>query len=421
MRLQRRLNRQKKLRRRTIGVVAGVLIAGAGIGFGVMLSDQLLPENQTEEIATNTSESITETSQAHEPESQKITITASGDMLYHRPLYMSAYDGEKYDFDNDYSAIKELISGADLALGDFEGTINPETELGGFPLFNAPPNVVDSIKDAGFDVIDLAHNHILDTGIDGLKSTAQAFRDVGLDTIGVNVDDSGILVKEVNGIKVAMLAYAYGFNGLEDQLSQSDRAQYLNDLSLDQLEADIKEAEQLADITIIMPQSGVEYALQPSEEQQSVYRKMVDAGADIIFGGHPHVAQPTEIIEKEGEKKFIIYSMGNLLSNQRYETISGNYWTERGVIPEVEVTKEDGRTFLSNVTLHPTWVSKVPIEGRTYNDWEFGTVQAYDFQVVLAEDYIAGGKNATKVDGETQQRIETAYKEMLAHLDLQWE
>lgn len=379
-------------------------------------------DTQASSITTSNSQATTaETSQTQESESQTITITASGDMLYHRPLYLSAFDGERYDFDNDYTEIKPLISGADLALGDFEGTINPEAELGGFPLFNAPPNVVDSVKEAGFDVIDLAHNHILDTGLDGLKSTAAAFRDIGLDTIGVNVDDSGILVKDVKGIKVAMLAYAYGFNGLENSLSQEARAQYLNDLSLDQLEADIKEAEQIADITIIMPQAGVEYAMQPSEEQQTIYRKMVDFGADIIFGGHPHVAQPTEVIDKDGEKKFIIYSMGNLLSNQRYETIDGNYWTERGVIPEVEVTKEAGRTFLSNITLHPTWVSKVPIEGRTYHDWEFGTVQAYDFQVVLAEDYIVGGKNVDKVNEDTQQRISTAYQEMLTHLDLKWD
>jgi len=277
------------------------LIFGTSITLLLLLSTYVLipwetfyseGDTQASSITTSNSQATTaETSQTQESESQTITITASGDMLYHRPLYLSAFDGERYDFDNDYTEIKPLISGADLALGDFEGTINPEAELGGFPLFNAPPNVVDSVKEAGFDVIDLAHNHILDTGLDGLKSTAAAFRDIGLDTIGVNVDDSGILVKDIKGIKVAMLAYAYGFNGLENSLSQEARAQYLNDLSLDQLEADIKEAEQIADITIIMPQAGVEYAMQPSEEQQTIYREMVDFGADIIFGGHPHVAQ----------------------------------------------------------------------------------------------------------------------------------
>ena len=352
-------------------------------------------------------------------QSSKITLTASGDMLYHRPVYMSAFDGKRYDFDNDFEQVQPLIASADIAFGDFEGTINPNKELGGYPTFNAPPNVVESIKAAGFDVIDLAHNHILDTGIEGLKSTANAFQEIGLDTIGVNVNDQGIFVKEVNGIKVAMLAYAYGFNGNEASLTPEEYTTYLKDLSMEKVAAEIKEAENVADITVVMPQLGVEYSLEPTEEQQKIYRQMVDLGADIIFGGHPHVAEPTEIIEKDGEKKFILYSMGNLLSNQRYETVN-NYWTERGVIPEVEITKEGDRTFLSDIKLHPTWVSKELIPGRRYDDPEFGTIEAYDFQVVLAEEYLPGGKYADKVPEDKRQRIETAYHEMMELLNLKW-
>ena len=355
---------------------------------------------------------------------QKATITASGDMLYHYVVYGSAFDGKKYDLANDFTQIKPLLDKADLSLGDFEGTINPNRALSGYPSFNAPPAVVDSIKDAGFDVIDLAHNHILDTGIEGLCSTAKTFHDQGLDTIGVNTPDQkdqGILIKEVNGIKIALLAYAYGFNGLEESLTQAEYDTYLKDLSLDKVEAEIKEAESLADITIVMPQSGVEYSLEPTEEQQTVYRKMIDFGADIIFGGHPHVAEPTEIIEKDGEKKFIIYSMGNLLSNQRYETVNNNYWTERGVIPEVEISKEGQRTYLSKIALHPTWVSKEPIPDRTYYDPEYGVLQAFDFQVYLAENYLPDGQYAKNVPEEKRQRIETAYHEMLELLDLKWE
>lgn len=352
---------------------------------------------------------------------QKATITASGDMLYHYVVYGSAFDGKKYDLANDFAQIKPLLDKADLSLGDFEGTINPNRALSGYPSFNAPPAVVDSIKDAGFDVIDLAHNHILDTGIEGLCSTAKTFHDQGLDTIGVNTPDQkdqGILVKEVNGIKIALLAYAYGFNGLENTISQADYDTYLKDLNMDKVAAEIQAAEEIADITVVMPQDGVEYALEPTEQQQANYRKMIDLGADIIFGGHPHVAEPTEIIEKDGQKKFILYSMGNLLSNQRYETLE-NYWTERGVIMEVEVTKKGDTTSISNIQPHPTWVSREPIEGATYTRDGIQN-QAYDYQVFLAEDYCAGGQYAEKVPQEKQQRIETAYHEMMELLDLKW-
>ena len=421
MRQQRRRERQKHQR-----IIVGLSTALLAIILGVIylvIQATSIPEQRLTAESTKATKPMQETSSSTETKLavKTITVTASGDMLYHTPVYLSAYDGKRYDFDNDFEQVKPLIASADLALGDFEGTINPNKPLGGFPLFNAPIDAVASIKDAGFDVIDLAHNHILDTGIEGIKTTAAAFHDQDLATIGVTVDNSGILVKEVNGIKVALLAYAYGFNGLEESLTQAEYDTYLKDLSLDKVEAEIKEAESLADITIVMPQSGVEYSLEPTEEQQTVYRKMIDFGADIIFGGHPHVAEPTEIIEKDGEKKFIIYSMGNLLSNQRYETVNNNYWTERGVIPEVEISKEGQRTYLSQIALHPTWVSKEPIPDRTYYDPEYGVLQAFDFQVYLAEDYLPDGRYAKKVPEEKRQRIETAYHEMLELLDLKWE
>ena len=207
----------------------------------------------------------------------------------------------------------------------------------------------------------MAHNHILDTGISGLKYTANAFQKAGLDTFGVNVPDDKILVKNVNGIKIAILGFSYGFNGIEASISQEDYDKYLNDLNMTKVEKKIKAAKKLADLVIVMPQSGVEYSLDAIPEQETTYRQMVDFGADIIFGGHPHVAEPTEIIEKDGDKKFIIYSMGNLLSNQRYETLE-NYWTERGVIMEVQVAKKSGKTSLTAVKAHPTWVSRETID-----------------------------------------------------------
>lgn len=422
MRKERRIKKKKQLYF-AMGVLVPLLLALACTGIFLVRAQISRPQTESK-LTRKQSKKATEKpkqSAKSKTKEQTVTITASGDMLYHYVVYGSAFDGKKYDLANDFAQIKPLLDKADLALGDFEGTINPNRPLSGYPSFNAPAAVVDSIKDAGFDVIDLGHNHILDTGIEGLCSTAKAFHDQGLDTIGVNPDDQkdqGILIKEVKGIKIALLAYAYGFNGLENTISQADYDTYLKDLNMDKVAAEIKAAEELADITIVMPQDGVEYALEPTEQQQANYRKMIDLGADIIFGGHPHVAEPTEIIEKDGQKKFILYSMGNLLSNQRYETVE-NYWTERGVIMEVAVTKKGQTTSISKIEPHPTWVSREPIEGATYEK-DGSQNQSYDYQVFLAEDYCAGGKYAEKVPKEKQQRIETAYHEMLELLNLQW-
>ncbi|MDN6029653.1 MAG: CapA family protein, partial [Lactococcus plantarum] len=366
-----------------------------------------LGSKKTQTSSTQQTDTTKKSSSSHKQQKTgTATIMASGDMLYHDVVYGSAFDGQTYDFSNDYEQITPLVSSADLALGDFEGTINPNMPLAGYPIFNAPEAVVSSIKNAGYDAIDLAHNHILDTGISGLVYTANAFQKAGLDTFGVNVPNDKILVKNVNGIKIAILGFSYGFNGIEQSISQSDYDKYLNDLNMTKVEKKIKAAKKIADLVVIMPQSGVEYNLEATPEQVDTYHKMVDFGADIIFGGHPHVVEPTETIDKEGEKKFIIYSMGNLLSNQRYETLE-NYWTERGVIMEVQVKKKNNKTELTAVKAHPTWVSREPIN-RTFLGYP-----AYDYQVYLAEDYIKGAKYADKVSPDKQARIETAYHEMM--------
>ncbi|OFI46656.1 metallophosphatase [Floricoccus penangensis] len=374
-------------------------------------------EVKVENSLTSTSETGTENKEITDSKVTDVKtakITASGDMLYHDIVYGSAWDGQHYDFDNDYELVKPLVSSADLALGDFEGTINPNSELAGYPIFNAPEEVLGSIKSAGFDVLDLGHNHILDTGIDGLVYTAKAIKKAGMDYIGVDINNDGILVKEVNGIKIALLSYAYGFNGLEEGISKEDYDKYLKDMNPDKMKKEIEEAEKIADITVIMPQMGEEYRLTPTEDQVKTYHQMIDWGADIIFGGHPHVAEPTETVEKDGDKKFIIYSMGNLLSNQRYETLE-NIWTERGVIMDVDIEKKDDKTTIKNVKAHPTWVSRTPIERTTPQGYE-----AFDYQVLLAEDYLDGGRHADSVSEETRKRIETAYNEMMELLNIKW-
>lgn len=214
---------------------------------------------------------------------QTARIMANGDLLYHDALYMSARreDGS-YDFSENFQYAKEWLHQADLTIGDFEGTISPDLPLAGYPLFNAPESVVGAIKDAGYHVLDLAHNHILDSQLSGLFSTAKAFEDQGITPVGVYTHEprsqAPLTIKEVNGIKIAILAYSYGFNGMEGNLSQDEYDQHLSNLDEEKMKSEIERAEKEADITVVMPQMGVEYQLQPTEEQVTLYHKMVDWG-----------------------------------------------------------------------------------------------------------------------------------------------
>ena len=350
-------------------------------------------------------------------------IMANGDLLYHDIIYISAKktDGT-YDFHENFEYVKPWLKQADLVIGDFEGTVNKDHYLAGYPLFNAPGEVMDAIKDAGYQVLDLAHNHILDSQIEGVVSTADAIEKAGMTPIGVYTheprDKAPIVIKEVNGIKVALLAYSYGFNGIEQSISQEDYNRYLSDLDEDKMKAEIERAEKEADITIIMPQMGVEYQIEPTEEQKKLYHKMIDWGADIIFGGHPHVVEPAETVEKDGDKKLIIYSMGNFISNQRIETmqdVENAKWTERGVLMDVTIKKKSGKTTIETAQAHPSWVSRTPKGGYSPEGYPL-----YLYQTYILEDFIEGGKYRSQLDEATKERIDTAYKEMNEHVGLKW-
>lgn len=350
-------------------------------------------------------------------------IMANGDLLYHDIIYISAKKADgTYDFHENFEYVKPWLKQADLVLGDFEGTVNKDHYLAGYPLFNAPGEVMDAIKDAGYQVLDLAHNHILDSQIEGVVSTADAIEKAGMIPVGVYThesrDKAPLVIKEVNGIKVAILAYSYGFNGIEQSISQEDYNRYLSDLNEDKMKAEIERAEKEADITIIMPQMGVEYQIEPTEEQKKLYHKMIDWGADIIFGGHPHVVEPAETVEKEGDKKLIIYSMGNFISNQRIETmqdVENAKWTERGVLMDVTIKKKSGKTTIETAQAHPSWVSRTPKGGYSPEGYPL-----YLYQTYILEDFIEGGKYRSQLDEATKERIDTAYKEMNEHVGLKW-
>ena len=238
---------------------------------------------------------------------QTARVMANGDILIHNGLYGSAEQADgSYDFLPFFEYVTDWISSADLAIGDYEGTISSDYPLAGYPLFNAPAEIALAMKETGYDVVDLAHNHILDSGLSGALQTVNTFEDLGMDCIGIyqeNRDKEDFLIKDVNGIKIAILGYSYGYNGMEATLTDSEYKKHLSDLSEDKIKAEIQEAEKKADVTIVMPQMGTEYALEPTEEQVKLYHKMIDWGADAIFGGHPHVPEPCEVVEKTAKRK----------------------------------------------------------------------------------------------------------------------
>ncbi|MCG4586614.1 CapA family protein, partial [Anaerosalibacter bizertensis] len=140
---------------------------------------------------------------------------------------------------------------------------------------------------------------------------------------------------------------------------------------------------------------GNEYEMEPNEEQIELGKKMTEWGVDIVFGSHPHVIQKSEIIQSNGEDKFIIYSLGNFLSNQRRESINNKY-TEDGVMVNIEVEKDfsNNKTIIKNVEYIPTWVNKYIESGKP------------KYEILPVEDFI----DTEVFNQETLLKMKESYK-----------
>ena len=258
---------------------------------------------------TDTSASVR--SDGGEPE---ITLVMVGDILLHTPVAESGKkeDGS-YDFGAVFSEMREEISSADLALVNQEVILGGE-ELGvsGYPAFNAPYELGDALVEAGFDVVLHATNHALDKGKKGIVNCLafwqKEYPDIAVLGIhGSEAEQEEIYVYEQDGIRLAILNYTYGTNGIA--LPQ-DMPYAVDLLERERVEADLQRAQEVADFVVVCPHWGTEYVLEETAEQEQWAAFFADNGADLILGTHPHVIEP---VEWEGAA-LVYYSLGNFVN-----------------------------------------------------------------------------------------------------------
>lgn len=293
-------------------------------------------------------------------EVKNISILAVGDIMFHMPQVYGARLGQNsYDFNDSFKYVKKYIEDSDIAIANFETVVAGNHKgFSGFPRFNSPIETVEALENAGFDILSTANNHSIDQGVEGIISTIDRIEENGMKNIGTYRDERRDgLIKDENGIKLGFLSYTYGLNGLEALLPR-DKSYMVNLIDEELIKEDIaKLREEDVDLTIVFIHWGKEYKRQASDYQKELGRKMLSWGADIILGSHPHVIQETEVINHEGKDKYIIYSMGNFLSNQRRETIENPY-TEDGVMVLLSIEKIDDNTNINSIEYIPTWIHR---------------------------------------------------------------
>lgn len=358
-----------------------------------------------ESLNTSSSEKIEKNKNAGELKEDKtqVKILAMGDMIFHQPIVKNYRTGETYDFTPIFSNISEDINGADIAIANFEGSVNSNRKLSGFPMFNFPKESIYSLKNAGFDILSTANNHALDTGLDGIAETLSHIKESGMESFGTLTQDceKGIVV-EKNGIKIGLISFTDTLNGMDSLMRNKEYS--VNTFSQD-VAGDIKNLKDKSDIVIVYPHWGNEYQHHPSERQIFLKEKLHEYGADIILGSHPHVLQRYEVEEINYKKLFTIYSMGNALSNQRVENLKKS-GVDTGALVKLEIEKDNtsGVTILKSYEVQPTYVNRYRANGRL------------NYDVVKLQDIRPGGKLSDGIDKNLQNSADKKYKEALGVL-----
>lgn len=291
------------------------------------------------------------------PKTQTITIGAIGDILVSYNCLIWTKEGDNYNFDPPFSEVMPLIQSSDLAIANLETvTAGPEAKFTGMPRFNSPDSILDTLKKSGLDVIITANNHCADRGTNGIIRTIEQLDKRGLLHTGTyksKEDSEKILITDVKGVKVAILAYTESTNGLPYK-----EPYMVNRMRMDKMKDDIKKARDLkADVVIVHLHTGVEYARQPTRSQIDISHSLVKAGADIILSEHPHVLQPMERItatDDSGQKRdgLIFYSLGNFINQ------GGDIYKNLAAVFNITIEKdmETGKIAIKETEMIPTWL-----------------------------------------------------------------
>ncbi|MDD4677943.1 MAG: CapA family protein [Tissierellia bacterium] len=394
-----------------IGVLAASFVVN-GIGKDDKKEEQ---DPIKEEIGEETSNELTE----DQPEQDvSVRIRATGDIMFHPSQLDGAYDytTDTYDFENSFKAIRDIIREADISIANFEGTTagNEIYAYQGYPLFNAPDEALDAIKNAGFDILSTANNHSLDTRKAGIIRTIEQIKARGMEPIGTFKEkpETRVLIKDVKGIKFAFLSYTEMVNGLESVLAPEDLDAMVNIIDETKMKEDIAYAkDNNADVIIAFLHWGDEYSRVQAQRQEILADMLFRSGVDIILGSHPHVIQPTQTLDYDGKTKFVAYSMGNFISNQRVETLVPygltehvSKYTEDGIIIDIEIEKKGSTKEVSieNINYIPLWVYKGVKEN--------GTAEHVVYPIM---DYI----ESAELDEDSKARMSRSYADTMAQMN----
>lgn len=320
----------------------------------------------------------------------------------HMPQHNAALQQDgSYDYAPCFRYVRDYIQSADLAIVNLEVPLDGKP-YSGYPQFSSPDALAACAKAAGFDIMTTANNHCMDRGRHGLERTLQTLDSLGISHLGTYLDRTQRdrehpLMVERKGVRLALLSYTYGTNGIPvaepNVVNLIDTIEMARDLHVAR--------ERGADFVITLIHWGIEYATKANREQERTARWLLENGCDAVIGGHPHVVQNFTLDAIPDNNRFpeiVIYSMGNLVSNQR------DVNTDGGIMIEFSLVKTPGDEEIAQKCHYlPYWVYRGTIDGL----YQYYIVPSTD-AVAYPESYQIGGddlKALQTFDRNTRNRL----------------
>lgn len=255
-------------------------------------------------------------------------ISFAGDIIMHIPVKTSAHSHSMVDvktktslnnngYDYLYCQIRDTVKKSDIAVGNMEFPVSPPFESKP-KIFNSSPDAIRGMKQAGFNMVTIANNHILDQGDRGVVSTMRFLRENKVDYIGVGADEAAAragIVKTVHGIRIGFIAYTGCLNYPKPKKLSEYHLNWLYDR--EGLRRDIEDIKKRCDYLVMIAHTGVEYMTMPQYRDVELFKHCINWGVDLVIGHHSHLLQPMEkVTADDGRECHIFYSLGNFISNQ---------------------------------------------------------------------------------------------------------
>lgn len=338
---QRRKEQQQLLRRRvTLGLIAAaVVLALCGLLILLLQHDA---EPAPTEPDTITTPILTQPS---EPETV-INITFGGDLCVTDKTVASGSASGGYDYTDVFMDVVPLLAGSDAAVLNFEGNLIGAPY--GTQTSSAPQELLEALRNAGVDMIQMANSCTINNGLIGLQDTLDSIRQADMEPLGAYATNEefesskGFTLRSIRGVKVAFVAFTKGMDSLglpagsENcvNLLYTDYTSTYQEVNTEGITNILRAIErEKPDVTIAMLHWGSEYNNQVSGTQTEIVKLMQKEGVDAIVGTHSHYVQSLEYDAEKGT--VVAYSLGDFFGD------SEKNYTNSSLILQLEITKDN--------------------------------------------------------------------------------